>query len=254
MPINKLKTSIMKNATLEIMRQLKLTGMADSYEAVLSLPVNQQPKGDDLLAQLMDQEQLYRSNKRMNMFIRLSKLRYPATLSDLDYSPSRKLRKSQIAKLADCSYINRSENILITGSTGCGKSYLSCALGQQACVSGYRTLYFNLNRLTEEIGLAKIDGTLIKWLNKIKKAQLVIFDDFGLQPLTEQVLLSILQILEDRYAKGSTIICSQLPVAKWHDYISTPTLADAILDRIVPNSHRIELKGKSMRKPTEQLS
>jgi len=244
----------MKNATLEIMRQLKLTGMADSYEAVLNLPINQHPNSDDLLAQLLDQEQLYRSNKRMNMFIRLSKLRYNATLSDIDYSSTRKLRKEQILKLADCSYIDRSENIFITGSTGCGKSYLSCALGQQACVSGYRTLYFNLTRLTEEIGLAKIDGTHIKWLNKIKKAQLVILDDFGLQPLTEQVLLSILQILEDRYGKGSTIICSQLPVAKWHAYLSAPTLADAILDRIVPHAHRMELKGKSMRKPKELLS
>ncbi len=156
--------------------------------------------------------------------------------------------------LADCAYLDRGENVLITGATGCGKSYLACALGNNACVNGYRTLYFNMNRFTEQIALAKTDGTLIKWMDRLKKAKLIIFDDFGLQPITHQVKLILLQILEDRYENAATIICSQLPVSKWHQYFNEPTLADAILDRIVPKAHRIELKGKSLRKPINQLS
>jgi DNA replication protein DnaC len=238
----------MKDATLEVMRQIKLGGMAASYEATLELPVNQHPDNHDLIAQLVDAESLYRSNKKMSLFIRLSKLRYNANLADINYAKSRNLKKEHIVKLADGAYIDRSENILITGATGCGKSYLACALGNQACVVGKRTLYYNMNRLVEQIALAKTDGTLIKWLNRIQKADLVILDDFGLQPLTQSVILIILQILEDRYAKASTIVCSQLPVSKWHQYLADPTIADAILDRLVPKAHRFELMGKSRRK------
>lgn len=244
----------MKNASLEIMKTLKLQGMADAYEAALSLPVNQQPDAHEMLANLIDAERQHRWHKRMKMFLRLSKLRYQSTIQDIDCSENRNLSKENLMLLADCAYIDRGENILITGATGCGKSYLSCALGNNACVKGYRTLYFNMNRFTEQIGLAKTDGTLIKWLNKIQKAQLIILDDFGLQPITHSVKLIILQILEDRYERASTLICSQLPVGKWHDYFDEPTLADAILDRIIPKAHRVELKGKSLRKAVKQLS
>jgi len=244
----------MQNATLEIMRQLKLTGMASAFEGTLSLPVNQQPDSSELLALLMDAEQDYRKRKRMDLFIRLSKLRYPATVQQIDCSSKRNLSKEQLAKLSGEAYLQRAENILITGATGCGKSFLTCALGHQACVLGYRCLYFNMNRFTEEIALAKTDGTLIKWMNKMAKARLIIFDDFGLQSITHSVKLILLQILEDRYEKASTIISSQLPVSKWYDYFDEPTLADAILDRIIPKAHRIELKGKSLRKRSEHLT
>lgn len=244
----------MKNASLEIMKTLKLQGMADAYEAALGLPVNQQLGAHEMLANLIDAERQHRWHKRMKMFLRLSKLRYQSTIQDIDCSENRNLSKENLMLLADCAYIDRGENILITGATGCGKSYLSCALGNNACVKGYRTLYFNMNRFTEQIGLAKTDGTLIKWLNKIQKAQLIILDDFGLQPITHSVKLIILQILEDRYERASTLICSQLPVGKWHDYFDEPTLADAILDRIIPKAHRVELKGKSLRKAVKQLS
>ena len=161
----------------------------------------------------------------MKMFLRLSKLRYQATIQDIDCSKKRNLTKEKLMLLADCAYLDRGENILITGATGCGKSYLSCALGNNACVQGYRTLYFNMNRFTEQISLAKTDGTLIKWMDRIRKAQLIIFDDFGLQPITQSVKLILLQILEDRYEKSSTLICSQLPVGKWHAYFDEPTIA-----------------------------
>lgn len=244
----------MKNATLESMKQMKLLGMASAYEGVIGLPVNQQPAAHEMLAQLLDAEKQHRSHKRMELFLRLSKLRYRATLQDIDCSKERNLDKEQLMQLAGKGYLQRGENILITGATGCGKSYLACALGYQSCVLGYRTLYFNLNRLCEQIALAKTDGTLIKWLNHMKKTHLIILDDFGLQPISHAVKLILLQILEDRYERSSTLICSQLPVSKWYEYLDEPTLADAILDRIIPKAHRLELKGKSLRKRAKSLS
>lgn len=244
----------MKNATLEIMKQLKLDGMASAYEAALNLPVNQQPDTHEMLATLVDAEQQNRAHKRMKMYIRLSKLRYQATIQDIDCSETRNLSKEKLMTLADGAFMDRGENVLLTGATGCGKSYLACALGHNACVLGYRTLYFNMNRLTEQIALAKAEGTLIKWLDRIKKAKLIILDDFGLQSISHAVKLILLQILEDRYENASTMICSQLPVGKWHEYFDEPTIADAILDRIIPKAHRIDLKGNSLRKRSKHLS
>lgn len=244
----------MKNTSLESFKQMKLLGMASAYEAILSMPINQQPDTHELLARLVDAEQQYRSVKRMNMYLKLSKLRYQATIQNIDCSAERNLSKEKIMVLADSAYLDRGENVLITGATGCGKSYLACALGHNACVQGYRTLYLNMNRFTEQIALAQADGTTINWLNRLQKAKLIIFDDFGLQALSHQVKLLLLQILEDRYEKSSIIICSQLPVGKWHEYFNEPTLADAILDRIIPKAHRIELKGKSLRTHSKHIS
>lgn len=237
----------MTETSLENLRRLKLNGMASAYEGILALPINQQLSAHELLARLTDAEESHRQDKRTKMYLRLSKLRYASTICDIDASEKRNLNKEMLMLLADCSYLTRGENVLITGATGCGKSYLSCALGNEACLQGYRTLYFNMNRFTEQIAIAKTDGTLLKWLNRLQRAKLLILDDFGLQPLNQAVKLTLLQILEDRYAKSSVIISSQLPVAKWHDYLAEPTIADAILDRIVPKSHRINLTGKSLR-------
>ena len=237
-----------------MMRQLKLSGMAHSYEAILGLPVNKHPDPHELVAMLIDAEKQNRSHKRMELYLRLSKLRYRTSLDQIDCSEARNLKKEHLLALADQGYLERGENILITGATGCGKSYLACALGHQACLLGYRTLYFNMNRLTEQIALAKTDGTLIKWLNKIRIAKLIILDDFGLQSIDHATKFILLQILEDRYESAATLICSQLPVAKWYEYFDEPTLADAILDRIIPKAHRIELKGNSLRKPAKHLS
>lgn len=235
-------------ATLEQLKELKLQGMARSYEAVLQLPVNQHPEGHHLIAQLSEAERQSRVQYKTQLYLKLSKLRYAGSLEEISYSASRNITKEQILQLADCSYIDRSENILISGATGAGKSFLACALGHQACAMGYKTLYLNLNRFTEKIMVAKLDGSFVKLLNQLDKVSLLILDDFGLAPMDQNTRLALLQILEDRYNKKSVVIGSQLPINKWHEYIAEPTLADAIMDRLMANAHRFELKGESLRK------
>lgn len=236
------------NATLEQLKELKLQGMVRSYEATIQLPVNQHPEGHQLIAQLAEAEKQNRTQYKTQLYLKLSKLRYAGTLEEISYGAQRNLSKEQINQLADCSYIDRSENILISGATGAGKSFLACALGHQACVMGYKTLYLNLNRFTERVMVAKLDGSFVKLLNQLDKASVLILDDFGLAPMDQNTRLALLQILEDRYNKKSIIIASQLPINKWHEYIAEPTLADAIMDRLMANAHRLELKGESLRK------
>ena len=233
---------------LHQMKQMKMNGMAQSYEAILSQPIDQQPEGHELLATVLQAEVMNRQHQRTQLLLKLGKLRYQPGIEQIHCTPGRNLSKQQLSALADCSYIQRSENILITGATGCGKSYLACALGHQACLMGYKTLYLNMNRFIERVALSKVDGTFIKMLNYLEKIKLLILDDFGLQPMDHNTKLAILQILEDRYQNKSIIIVSQLPTNKWHEYINEPTIADAIMDRLSANTHKIELKGESLRK------
>lgn len=241
-------------ATLQQLKDLRLDGMARSYESVLQLPSHQHPEGHMLIAQLVEAERQNRTQHKTQLFLKLSKLRYASTVEELTFSKERNLSKDQIAQMADCSYIDRAENILISGATGAGKSFLACALGHQACVMGYKTFYLNLNRFTEKIMLAKLDGSFVKLLNQLEKVKLLILDDFGLAPLDQNTRLALLQILEDRYGKKSVMIASQLPIPKWHEYIGEPTLADAIMDRLFANAHRFELRGESLRKRTLRKS
>ena len=237
-----------KQITLDHLAQLKLDGMLQAYQAVLSMAVQNQPSLNQFMARLAEAEIQSRATKRTELYLRQSKLRYNAILEQVHCNPERNLSKEKLIMIADCSFIERAENLLITGSTGCGKSYLACAFGRQACTLGYRTLYFGMNRLLEKISLSKLDGTYVKLLNQVQKAQLIIIDDFGLYPLDGVTRLALLQMLEDRYGIKSTIITSQLPVAKWYEYIGESTVADAIMDRLAVNAHRFELKGESLRK------
>lgn len=218
----------------------------------MSLAAHDQPDAHSLVAQLTQAELESRSNQKTTMLLKLSKLRFTSTLQEIKCSASRNLYAEQIQLLSDCRFIQRTENILVTGPTGSGKSYIACALGNQACMMGYKVYYANMNRLSEKIMLAKLDGTFVKLLNQFGKISLLILDDFGLQPLDQNTRLALLQILEDRYGEKSTMLVSQLPIAQWHEAIGEPTLADAIMDRITTGAHRIELKGESMRKKTTQ--
>jgi DNA replication protein DnaC len=234
--------------TLDHLEQLKLNGMTKAYQATLSLPVQNQPSLNQFMAQLAEAELRDRAEKRTALYLRQSKLRYDAVLEQVHCNAKRNLSQEKLMMIADCGFINRSENILITGATGTGKSYLACAIGRQACILGYKTLYFGINRFLEKIALAKLDGTYIKLLNQIEKAHLIIIDDFGLHPLNGTTRRALLQILEDRYGLKSTIIAAQLPVANWYEYIGESTISDAIMDRLAANAHRFELEGDTLRK------
>lgn len=233
--------------TLEQMQQLRLNGMYHAYKTQMELPMNQQLESHELIAHLLQSEAQNRANEKTACYLKLAKLRLPATIEQVECSAARNISKQQLAVLAEGQYLQRAENILITGATGCGKSWLACALGHQACLLGHKTTYLNMNRLIEKVTLSKLDGSYIRLLNHLERQSLIILDDFGLQPLTQDIRLAILQLLEDRYGRKSIIFASQLPVAKWYEYINDATLADAIMDRMTANAIRIELKGQSLR-------
>ena len=234
--------------TLEKMQQLRLYGMQTAYQGMLNNPASQDFTNDELLAHLIEAEWLDRDNRKYNRLLKSAGFRYTAGIETIDYSPSRKLNKNLIARLSDCSFIARNENIIITGATGTGKSYLASALGHTACLKGYKVLYFNTAKLLTKLHAAHADNSYLKETVKIEKHDLLILDDFGLQPLDIPKRLALLDIIEDRHIGKSTLITSQIPTDKWHDIIGETTIADAILDRVVHSAHKIMLEGESLRK------
>jgi len=239
---------MLTHPTLEKLRALRLNGMLKALSEQQQMSDLGSLGFEERLGLLIDREMTDRDNRRLETRLKKAKLRHCCCMEDLDFKAARGLDKALILSLAACTWIARGINVLICGPTGIGKSYLACALGHKACLEGYSTLYLRLPRLFEELRLAKADGRYGKLMLSYAKTDLLILDDWGLTPMTDPQRRDLLELLEDRYGKRSTIVTSQLPVQAWHEAIGDPTLADAILDRLVHNAYKLELKGDSMRK------
>ena len=239
---------MLNHPTLDKLQTLRLSGMLKALSEQQQMPEINSLGFEERFALLIDREMTERENRRLGTRLKKAKLRHSCCIEDLDFKTSRGLDRTLILSLAACTWIARGINVLICGPTGVGKSYLACALAHKACLEGYTALYLRLPRLFEELRLAKVDGRYGKLMFDYAKTDLLVLDDWGLTPMTDPQRRDLLELVEDRYGRKSTIVTSQLPVASWHEAIGDPTLADAILDRIVHNAYKIELKGESMRK------
>lgn len=241
----------MMEPTLEKLRTLKLFAMVAAWITQRNDTSMNELDFDSRFALLIEAETLARDNKRLQKLLRDAKLRIPnACLEDLEFSAKRELDRALVRQLAVGRWIAERQNVIATGPTGVGKTYLACALGQLGCRLGFRVLYRRVPRLFEELALAHADGSYTRLLARFAKADVLILDDWGLVSLSDQQRRDVLEILEDRHGARSTVVTSQLPVETWHDYIAHPTLADAVLDRLVHNAHKLTMKGPSRRKET----
>jgi DNA replication protein DnaC len=234
--------------TIQKLKELHLGAMANLHHQYIRDNASANLTPDEYLALLTDHQWEDRQNKKIQRLLKLAKFKQQADLASIDYAHSRNLDKNMFNRLATLDFIKRKENIIATGASGTGKSFLIQALGHQACISEISTIYLNTARILKRLKLSKVDGTYLKELDKLVKVDLLILDDFGLQSFDNHAREAIMDIVDDRYNKSSTIIATQIPVSAWYDVIGEGTIADAILDRIVSSSHRIDLVGDSLRK------
>jgi DNA replication protein DnaC len=239
---------MLTHPTLEKLRAMKLWGMAKALEEQMASPEINSLSFEERLGLMVDREMDERLNRRMATRLKKAKLRLPACMEDIDYRHQRGLDKALMLSLASCSFVRKSQNIIITGPTGVGKTYLACALTHKACLEGYSAQYLRLPKLLSELAVARGDGRYPKIMTAYAKVDLLVLDDWGIDRLSREERLDILELLEDRYGLKSTLVVGQVPIEQWHEIIGDPTLADAILDRLVHNAHKIELKGDSLRK------
>jgi DNA replication protein DnaC len=239
--------------TLTHLRTLRLDGMAHAFEEQLTQPVATGLAFEDRFGLLVDRELAWRDTRRLERLLKGAKLKYPdACIEDLDTRSARGLDPRQLASLAGADWIRSGHNVLITGATGLGKTWLACALGQAACRQGFAVFYTRFSRLLEELRIAHGDGSFSRRLQQLARTDLLLLDDWGLAPIGQSERNDLLELLDDRTTGKATLITSQLPVEHWYTYLNDPTLADAILDRIVHGSHRLALKGESLRKKTSE--
>ena len=240
--------------TLEKLTSMRFTGMAAALDEQMQMDGLDDMAFEERLGILLDREQAVRETRRMKTRLRKAKLRQQGSVEDIDFRHPRGLDKSLVVRLADCQWIRKHNNLIITGPTGVGKSYLACAFAEKACREGFSSLYLRMTKLFEDLSLAKGDGRYLKLLTSYAKTDLLVLDDYGLHELNQEQRHDLLEILEDRHGLKSTLVTSQLPVEHWHEQIGDPTLADAILDRLVHSAHKIKLKGESMRKKRANLT
>lgn len=240
---------MLNEPTLEKLIALRLNALAAAWTEQQRNPESSSLCFDERLALLVDAEWLDRQNKRLARALREAKLRLPnACIEDVDYPARRQLDRARVRELASCAWVAQHHNVVLTGPTGVGKTYLACALAQQACRRGYRALYRRVPRLFDELTLARADGSYPRLLARLARIDVLVLDDWGLAPLADVERRDLLEIIEDRHGHRSTVVISQIPVAKWHDHLGDPTLADALCDRLLHNAHPLVLQGPSRRK------
>ena len=245
---------MLNHPTLDKLHELRFTGMARALAEQMALPDIEDLSFEERLGLLVDREATEREDRRLQTRLRQAKLKQNACIEDIDFKQPRGMDKSLLLDLAQCQWIKKHLNLLITGPTGVGKTWIACALAQKACREGFTSLYLRLPRLLQELPIAKGDGTYPRLMTRLAKVDVLILDDWGLSQLIAEQRRDLLEILEDRHDTRSTIVTSQLPLDQWHHIIGDPTLADAILDRLVHNAYKINLKGESMRKRKTNLT
>ncbi len=245
---------MLTHPTVEKLESLRLAGMVQALKEQMEMDDITSMTFEERLGLLVDREAVVREDRRLQTRLRKAKLRQTACVEDIDFRQPRGLDKSLVIRLADCQWIKKHQNLIITGPTGVGKSYLACAFAHKACREGYSTIYCRITRLFADLSLAKGDGRYLKLLTSFAKTDLLVLDDYGLAKLNREQRHDLFEILEDRHGLKSTLLTSQLPVEHWHKQIGDPTMADAILDRMVHNAHKINLKGGSMRKSKADLT
>lgn len=240
---------MLQEPTVEKLYAMRLGTMAEAWKQQMQDPKISSLSFDERFTLLVDAEHLARDNRKLARLLRDAQLRLPnACVEDIDLSPTRGLDKAMVRQLASCSWVRDHLNILLSGPTGVGKSYVACAFGQSACRKALRVLYRRVPRLLDELALARADGSHAKLLGKLARVDVLLLDDWGLGTLKEPQRHDLLEVVEDRYGRSSSVVTSQLPISKWHEWIGDPSLADAILDRIVNNAYKIDLKGNSRRR------
>jgi DNA replication protein DnaC len=250
----KRRYTMLNEQTTEKLYTMKLNGMADGFKEQLLHDNVKELSFEERFALLVDRQWTWREDRRMYCLLKNAKLKINGCIEDIDYKTPRGLDKSVILRLASCDWIRNAHNIIITGPTGVGKTYLACALANRACRMGFSSFYIRIPRLFQELAIAKADGSYPKTMNKLAKAKVLVVDDLGLAPMSAPERRDLLEVIEDRHGLSSTIVATQLPIDNWHDNIGDPTVADAILDRLIHNAHKINLKGDSMRKMHSSLT